>query len=153
MILVLSTISAVSPNHLLLKNQECGVRKVIVNSDYMTFPYKIGVNRCVGSCNDVNNPNSIVCSPDTVKNISVKVFDLIPQQNRFRNMTFHKSCKCNCLLDEKVCNNKQKWNREKCRCECLEVKECDNNSFWNVVNCRCKFQKAAELIVEEECDV
>ena len=52
-ILVLSTISAVSPNCLLLKNQECEVRKVIVNSDYMTFPYKIKVDKCVGSCNDV----------------------------------------------------------------------------------------------------
>ena len=29
---------------LLLKNLECTVRKVIVNNDYMTFPYKIGVD-------------------------------------------------------------------------------------------------------------
>ena len=27
-----------------------------------------------------------------------------------------------CLLDEKVCNNKQKCNENKCRCECLEIK-------------------------------
>ena len=25
----------------LLKNQECAVRKVIIDNDYMTFPYKI----------------------------------------------------------------------------------------------------------------
>ena len=37
-----------------LKSQECKVRKVIVNSDYMTFPYKIKVDKCIGSCNDVN---------------------------------------------------------------------------------------------------
>ena len=121
-ILVLSTMAAVSSNCLLLKNQECEVRKVIVNSDYMTSPYKIGVNRYVGSCNDLNNPYFKVCSPDIVKNISVKVFDLISQQNNFRNITFHKSCKCDCLLDEKVCNNEQRWNKDKCRCECLEIK-------------------------------
>ena len=28
-----------------LKNQVCKVRKVIVNSDYMTFPYKIRVDK------------------------------------------------------------------------------------------------------------
>ena len=39
-----------------LKNQECKLRKVIINNDYMTFPYKVGVNRCVGSCIDINNP-------------------------------------------------------------------------------------------------
>ena len=69
-----------------------------------------------------------------------------------RNVSFHKSCKCGCLLDEKVCN-KQKWNKNKCRCECLEIKECDNNYSWKVVNCRCKLRKAAALIVEEKCDV
>ena len=38
---------------LLLKKQECAV---IIGNDYMTFPYKIGVARCIGSCNDKDNP-------------------------------------------------------------------------------------------------
>ena len=33
--------------YLLLKNQECKVRKVIIDNDYMTFPYKVGVDRCI----------------------------------------------------------------------------------------------------------
>ena len=70
-----------------------------------------------------------------------------------KNISFHQSCKCGCLLDEKVCNNKQKWNKNKCRCERLEIKECDNNYSWNVVNCSCELRKAAALIVEKECDV
>ena len=119
----------------------------------MTFPYKIKVDKCAGSCNDVENPYLKVCLPDIVKNISVKSFDLISQKNMLRNISFHLSCKCGCLLDEKVCNNKQKWNKNKCRCECLEIKECESGSFWNVVNGRCEFKKAAALIAEEECDV
>ena len=43
----------------------------------MAFPYKISVNKCVGGCNDINNPYFKVCTPEIVKNISVKVFDLI----------------------------------------------------------------------------
>ena len=39
---------------LLLKNQECSVRKVIIDNDYMTFPYKIKVDKCTGSCNSEN---------------------------------------------------------------------------------------------------
>ena len=54
MILVMSAITAL-PYCLLLKNQECKVRKVIIDNDYMTFPYKLKVDKCVGSCNDVEN--------------------------------------------------------------------------------------------------
>ena len=116
-VLVLMSVSSAltNKNCLFLKNQECKVRKVIIDNDYMTFPYKIKVDKCVGSCNDVENSYFKVCLPGSVKNISVNVFDLISQQNKFRNTTFHESCKYGCLLDEKVCNNKQKWNKETCR--------------------------------------
>ena len=127
------------PNCLLLNNQECAVKKVIIDNDYMTFPCKIKVDQCVGICNDKDNPYFKVCTADIVKNISVNVFDLISRKNVLKNVRFHESCKCDCLLDEKVCNNKQKWNKDKSRCECLEIKEGDNNSFWNVVKCRCEF--------------
>ena len=32
----------------------------------------------------------------------------------------HETCKCKCRLDASVCNNKQRWNTDKCRCECKE---------------------------------
>ena len=82
-----------------LKNQECKVRKVIIDNNYMTFPYKIKIDKCVGSCNDVKNSYFKVCLPDVVKNIGVNVFDLISQQNKFRKIIFHESCKCGFLLD------------------------------------------------------
>ena len=40
------------PSCYLLRNEACKVRKVIVDNDYMTFPYKILVVKCVGSFND-----------------------------------------------------------------------------------------------------
>ena len=71
----------------------------------MTFPYKIGVDRCIGSRNDKDNPFLKFCSPDSIKNISVKSFDIISNKNVLKNISFHQSCKCGCLSDEKVCNN------------------------------------------------
>ena len=113
-ILVLMSVSSVmtNKNFLLFKNQECKVRKIIIDNDYITFPYKIKVDKCVGSCNDVENPYFKVSLPDGVKNISVKVFDQVSRKTFLKNVTFHESCKCGCLLDEKVCNNKQKWNKK-----------------------------------------
>ena len=119
----------------------------------MSFPHKIKVDRCIESCNDKDNPYFKVCTPYIGKNISIKVHDLISQKNVLRNVSFQKSCKCSSLLDEKVSNNKRKWNKNKCRCECLEIKDCENNSSWNVVNCRCEFKKAAALITTEQFDI
>ena len=64
----------------LLKNEECNVRKVIIDNDYMTFLYKIKVDKCVGSCNDKENPYFKVCLPDSIKNITVKSFDLLSKK-------------------------------------------------------------------------
>ena len=137
------------PNCYLLKNQECKVRKVIIDNDYMTFPYKIKVDQCVGSCNDKDNPYFKVCLPDSIKNISVKSFDLLSKKNVFKNISFHKNCKCGCLLDEKVCNNLQIWNKDKCRRECLKIKKCKIGYSWNVNNCRREMKILAALVESE----
>ena len=141
----------------MLKNQECAVRKVIIDNNYTTFPYKVRVDRCIGSCKD--NPYFKFCLPDSIKNISVKSFNLLSNKNIFKNISFHQSCKCGCLLDEKVCNNLQKWNKDKCKCECLKIKDCGIFYSWNVNNCRCEMKKFAALTESErlletgECDV
>ena len=108
-IILISSIPLISGYCLLLKNQGCKVRKVITDNDYMTFPYKTGVGRCIGSCNN-KNPYYKICLPDVVKNITIRSFDLVSQKNVLKTISFHQSCKCGCLLDEKVCNNKQKCN-------------------------------------------
>ena len=87
-----------------------------------------------------DNPYFKVCLPNSVKNISVKIFDLISQKNVLKNISFHQSCKCGCLLDEKVCNNLQKWIASNCKCACLEIKDSYIGYPWNVNNCRCEMK-------------
>ena len=82
---------------LILKNQECKVRKIIIGNDYMIFPYKISINRRIGSSNDKNNPYLKTCLSDSVKNISIKSLDLLSNKYIFKNITFHQNCKCGCL--------------------------------------------------------
>ena len=64
----------------MLKNQECKVRKVIIDNDYKTFPNKFEVDRCIGSCNINNNPYYKTCLPDSIKKVSVKSLDIISQR-------------------------------------------------------------------------
>ena len=38
--------------------------------------------------------------------------------NETRHIKWHEMCKHTCRLDTSVCNNKQRWNKDKCRCKC-----------------------------------
>ena len=58
------------------------------------------------------------CVSDIIKNINVKVFNLMSRTNETE---WHETCKCKCKLDASVCNNKQRWNNNKCRCECEKL--------------------------------
>ena len=49
-----------------------------------------------------------------------------------RYIKWHETCTCKCILDVSVCNNKQRWNEGKCRCECKELIEkgiCEDKDF------------------------
>ena len=41
--------------------------------------------------------------------------------DKTRHIFWHQNCKCKCRLDANVCNYKQRWNHDKCRCECDEL--------------------------------
>ena len=38
-----------------------------------------------------------------------------------RFIKWYEKCKCKCRLDAIICNNRQQWNKNKCRCECKEL--------------------------------
>ena len=63
----------------------------------------------------------------------------------------HENCKCVCRLDPTICNKKQRWNKDKCRCECLKNNKCANK-FYNPNSCKCEYRKKAALI-GEECEI
>ena len=47
-----------------------------------------------------------------------------------------------------VCNNKQRWNKDKCRCECEELVDkgvCNKEFIWNPGNCEWECDKACDI--------
>ena len=87
----------------------------------MFYPYSIKINIRKNICNKINDPYAKICIPDQIKNTNVKVFNLMSRTIETRHIKWHKTCKCNCRLDARFCNNKQRWNDDKCRCECKEL--------------------------------
>ena len=106
-----------------MNNQECKVRPQIVNvnSDEPVFyPFSIKTSKCSGSCNNINNPCAKLCVPDVVKNLNVKLFNLVLRINKTRCIEWQETFKCKCRFSSSVCNNKLRWNDDKFRCECKE---------------------------------
>ena len=107
-----------------MKMKECKVRPEIISinsSNPMFYPFSIKVNKCNDNCNNINDPYGRICVPDIIKNINIKVFNLMSRTNETRSIKQHKKCKCIRRLDKIICNNKQKWNKNKYRCECKEL--------------------------------
>ena len=118
----------------------------------MIYPFSIKVNRCNGNCNNINNPYSRVCIPNVVKNITAKVFDLMSWKNKTKQIKWHESCRCVCRLNPIICNNKERWNKDKCRCKCSVNRKCDNNLVWNPSNHKCEYKKKTGHLLTEECE-
>ena len=68
--------------------------------------------------------------------------------NEARHIEWNESFMCKCRLDASVCNNKQRWNNDKCRCECKELIDkgvCDKGFIWNPSNCECECDKSCDV--------
>ena len=105
-------------------NQECKVRPEIVDvssNNPIFYPFSVKINWCSDNCNSINDPYTKICVPDIVKKINVKVFNLMSRTNETRSIKLHKTSQCICRLNKIICNNKQRWNKGQCRCECREL--------------------------------
>ena len=49
------------------------------------FPFSIETSKCSGSCNSINYPYAKNRVPDVVKNLNVKVFNLMSKTNETRH--------------------------------------------------------------------
>ena len=67
-----------------MTNQECKVRPQIVNVNTdgpVFYPSSIKTSKYSGSCNNIKDPHAKICLPDVVKNLNVKVFNLMSRKH------------------------------------------------------------------------
>ena len=141
-----------------MNNQPCKARPEVVNvnnNNPIFYPFSIKTSKSSGNCNNVNDPYSKNCVPDIIKNVNIKLFNLMSRTNETRHREWHKTCKCECKLDGIVCNNKQCWNEDKCRRGCKKLIDngvCDKGYIWNPSNCECdKSCDIAEYLDYQNC--
>ena len=144
-------------------NQKCMPRPKIlyVNEgigEALFYPYNVLVNKCSGSCNTLDNPMTKLCVPNVIKRVNMQVCNFLMKLNETRNILWHESCKCICKLNLSVCNNKQIWNDDTCKCDCNEdftdIISCDKGYMWNPSACECqcdKWCKSSQYLHYKNC--
>ena len=124
-----------------MNNQTCKKRSEIINvssNNPVFHPFSVKTSKCSGNCNNINDPYANICVPNVAKDLNVKVFNLMSRTNETKKIKWHETCKCECRLDAIVCNDKKRWNNDKCRSECKKLinkSVCDRGYAWNPSNC------------------
>ena len=78
--LLSSLVSTASLSCISVNDQEFKVRPEIINLNSnkpVFYPFSIKTSICSGSCNNINDPYVKICVPDAVKDLNVKVFNLM----------------------------------------------------------------------------
>ena len=131
-------------------NQKCMPRPKILDvnegvGEALFYPYNVLANKCSGSCNTLDNPMTKLCVPNVFERVNMQVYNFLMRLNETRNVLWHESCKCICKLNSSVCNNKQIWNSNTCRCDCDEdfagIINCAKGFMWNPSTCECQCDK------------
>ena len=134
-------------------NQKCMPRPKILDvnegiGEALFYPYNVLVNKCSGSCDTINNPMAKLCVPGVVNRVNMQAYNFLMSLNETRSVLWDESCKCVCKLNSSVCNNKQIWNSDTCKCECNEdfasIINCTKGYMCNSSTCECQFDTSCK---------
>ena len=97
---------------LLLSNQKCMIQPTLINlhsnkysQELHYYPFAVELDRCIGSCNTLNDLSNKACVPNKREDLNLRVFNMITGINESRTLTKHVSCKCTCKFDGRKCNH------------------------------------------------
>ena len=64
--------------------------------EFHYYPFVVKLDRCIGSCNTVNNLSNKVCVPNKTEDLNLCMFNMIIGINELKTLTKHISRKCKC---------------------------------------------------------
>ena len=136
-------------------NQKCNIEPNLINlhpneysQEFHYYPFAVKLDRCVRSCNTLNDLSNKVYVPNKTEDLNLSVFNMITGINELKTLTKHISCECKCKFDGTKCNSNQCWNNDKCRCVCKKHSPCEKDYVWNPATCNCENGKYLASIMD-----
>ena len=71
------------------------------------YPFAVKLDRCAGSCNNINDISNKLCVPNKTENLNLSAFNMITGINESKTLTKHISCECECKFDGTKCKSNQ----------------------------------------------
>ena len=96
--------------------------------------------------NDLSNK---VCILNKTKDLNLSVFNMITKINESEILRKYISCECRCKFDGTICKSNQRWNNNKCRCECKKIHVCEKDYSWNPATGNCENGKYLASIMDD----
>ena len=100
-----------------LSNQNCMTQPTLINlhcneynQELHYYQFAVKLDRCVGSCNTLNDLSNKVYVPNKTEDLNLSLFSMITGINEKKTLTKHIPCKCKCKFDRWKCNSDQKGN-------------------------------------------
>ena len=81
--------NASSLNCISMNNQTCKARPEITNvnsNNPVFYPFNIKTSKCSGNWNNINDPYAKICVPDVIKDLNIKVYNLMSRNNEARHI-------------------------------------------------------------------
>ena len=79
-----------------LNNQKCMTQPTFINShpdeysqEFHYYPFAVKLDRCVGSCNTLNDLSKKVCVPNKTEYLNLSVFHMITGTNEWNTLRKH----------------------------------------------------------------
>ena len=140
-----------------LSNQKFKIQPTLINlhpNEYTQvlhhFSFVVNLDRCVGKCNILNALSNKVCVPNKTEDLNLSVLIMITGIKKPETLTAkHISCERRCKFDARKYNSIQKWNNDKCWCECKKRHICGKDFIWNPATCNCENAKYLGSIIDD----
>ena len=91
----------------LLSNQKCMIQPTVINLDpneysqeLHYYPFAVKLDRCVGSCNTLNDLSNKICLPNKTEDLNLSLSNMITGINELITLTKNISCECKCRYNE-----------------------------------------------------
>ena len=85
---------------MLLNNHKCMIQPTLINlhpneysQEFHYYPFAVKLDRCVGSCNTLNDLSSKLCVPNKTEDLNLSAFNMTTGINEWKTLTKDISCK------------------------------------------------------------
>ena len=82
------------------------------SQEFHYYPFAVKLDRCIGSCNTLNNISNKVLVQNKTEDSNLSVLNTITGINESKILTKDISCECKCKFDGTKCNSNQ-WSKDK----------------------------------------